>query len=30
MEARTANVSVGASGVSVELPADSITTLSWS
>jgi glucosylceramidase len=29
-EARTANVSVGASGVSVELPADSITTLSWS
>ena len=29
-QARTADVVVGASGVSVELPADSITTLSWS
>jgi glucosylceramidase len=29
-EARTVNLTVGASGASVELPADSITTLSWS
>jgi glucosylceramidase len=29
-QARTADVVVRASGVSVELPADSITTLSWS
>jgi glucosylceramidase len=29
-EPRTANLAVGASGVAVELPADSVTTLSWS
>ena len=29
-QSRTANIAVGTSGVSVELPADSITTLSWS